>query len=270
MRDFPENYQRLQAFNHNHPQVWHGIHAYLESIKKQISELEVGAEDAAMIEYFLTRIDRLANFLKRERLSISAENLDYVRELLIRVNCYIETQGKHEENNKQLKMLLNHKVAGVFDRDIADAIFYSVGTVLMASIALMAVVGAVAFAMAHAPMTMIVLLSAFLLGMGCAFLDSKHQEEAVEAILVGALGLIIGLCLAPGLFFLTVGAYLAATVVFFGGAYGASACVTNTSLAAYTYAFKSDANTLMTSGFFAETKAVDDEPGLVAAEEHVM
>jgi len=261
MRYFPENYQRLHASNHNRPHVRHMINANLSSIKMQVEKLQDNPQADEKIKCFSEHVGRLMTFLNRE--SISADDLDYLGELLVRVNCYIETKGANEENNTQLNMLLNHKVAGYLDRDVMDALFYGVGCVLMASTVLLAVVGAVVFAMANMPMTMIILPSVMLLGMGVACLGSDQQEEGLEAIIFGASFLIVGLILAPDLFFLAVGAYLAASAVLFGGAYGASVCATNTSLATHTYTLKSDVNALMTSGFFGgdrseQNKSADD------------
>jgi hypothetical protein len=257
MRHFPDNYQRLHDFNHNRLHVWHMIDANLLSIKNQVERLHVQPEDDERVKCFTTRIDRLTTFFKHG--SIRTDDLDYLREVLVRVNCYIETKGIDEENNTQLKLLLNHQVAGILDRDIVDALFYGVGSVLMASIAVLAVVGALAFAMANLPMTMVVLPSFALLGLGVAFLDSDHDEEAVGAIFLSVIMLGVSLCVAPGLFFLTAGTYLAACAVFMGGACGANVCANNTSLATHTYALKSDVNALMTTGFFAEEPVVDDD-----------
>jgi hypothetical protein len=184
---------------------------------------------------------------------IDDDGLDYTLELLARLDHHLDTQVSAENkalNDKELHRLLNQKLAYIFDRDVMNALIYSAGIAVLASIALLTAASAVTLtlALADAGMSLWVLLIFALLAM-CALLD--NEEQIIETIGGALITAVILLCIEPVSFVYTSGIYTAACAIFTGVFLGTQHCVNEITFSANNYKLRSDASALINTSIFA-------------------
>ncbi|MDX2345243.1 MAG: hypothetical protein QNK11_00010 [Legionella sp.] len=212
-------------------------------------------------ETLLKSIHAVAESIGDDNSPISLDNRAYSMQLLARLDIYA-LNNDDEDNIKQLNLLLNHKVAYVFDKESMDKASYKASIALMAAVTLVAVAGVAVLLIALPMITFITMLMFFNIRNRMKASDSKAVDvEAKKAW--STIGIITsataGFLIAPVLF--PIVAIMSATLL--GVMYRAVKSIKyykeSIEFSAATAQLKSDIKGVTKIGMFGQSKAVDDD-----------
>jgi hypothetical protein len=244
MSRLPENYEKLVPFDlllQNQPRN--------EEIDKYISKI---------FQRFLDKgieIPPAYNSMLGAMNSSEYSDTIYMEELLARLDRHLDPDVSEEDktaNIEQLHLLLNQKIAYIFDRDVMHAMLYGAGVAALASIALLSTAGVAALLMTNAPLSIMTLISSIL----------SPLVNLGITIIPGTTLIAFSYSLAPKLFIETAGA-LAACATFVGVGVGIHRCATEISFAKNHYNLRSDVSALINTGLFLRPNSYEvDESGI--------